>query len=143
MLFRFRWFAEGIIAGSDMPDAEDIQGLYDKGIRAIISLEPLGHDAEKETERLGINHHALYVEDFSTPINQDIEKFFEIVREEIEQRRPILIHCQSGKGRTGAMGALWLIREKKFSYLNALETVGGVETGGQENLICAFARKHL
>lgn len=142
MLVRFRWFEERVFAGSDLPEAEDISWLYDQGIRAIISFERLNLQAVQVIEDFGIEHYNIDIEDFGVPTLSQIEEFFAIIKEHKERKQPLLIHCEGGKGRTGTMAALYLIQERDYPWQKALEAVGGVETGNQENLIRELAQRH-
>ncbi|HLB95625.1 MAG TPA: hypothetical protein VJK26_01835 [Patescibacteria group bacterium] len=139
---RFQWFEEGVLAGSEMPEAEDIKFLFDKGIEAIISLEPLSKETEEEIKRRCIAHYTLYLKEGDTPSCRELEEFFEILYHEILLKHPVLIHSRYGKGRTNLMAGLWLIRERNLSFHQVMEKAGPVETGSQENFWRNFSLKH-
>lgn len=141
MVANFRWIDEGVIAGSSRPSsAEEVQWLYERGIRAIVSLHPVSSEVQQEIARLGIAHKHLLVEDFGVPDEQEIDEFFEFVGEQTEKGNPCLVHCYAGVGRTGTMLALYLV-SKGAEAQEAIDRLGGLQSLGQQALIFDFATR--
>ena len=107
---RISWIETDVLAASGLPtEPDDLQALYDQGIRAIITLteRPLiGRNNVTDAMFAQIGLEALHapIDDHHAP---DDPQFVVQVTQYIEQKRaenkPVLIHCAAGIGRTGTM----------------------------------------
>src|SRR3990167_8513415 len=68
----------------------------------IISLNPKAEYEQAAKER-GIEYHSMYVEDFTTPNIQILEKAFDIVSKATQEGKKVAVHCGEGFGRTGTV----------------------------------------
>jgi protein tyrosine phosphatase (PTP) superfamily phosphohydrolase (DUF442 family) len=102
---------------SGMPHQEDIQEIYDLGIRTLVSLHPMDSEATKKAKELGIKiyKHRLH--------NQLVEPEFVIEVLESQKTKTVLIHCKHGADRTGAIIAYWLVTRKGWDPPSALYSV--------------------
>ncbi|MBU7017048.1 MAG: dual specificity protein phosphatase family protein [Theionarchaea archaeon] len=126
----------------------DLDELYRKGIRVIISLDDK-IDAETITEK-GFTHIPLYVPDLALTTSslkqiflEAAETFVDLVTSEEE---PILVHCYAGNDRTGAMLACFLISQgmpadKAIAEVRRLNPTALV-TSGYEDVVRQYAAMH-
>jgi atypical dual specificity phosphatase len=142
-LRNFSWIREGDLAVSARP--QGIQGLLEAretGIQAIVTLTeaPLG---KSELEECGLVALHLPVRDFSPPSLEQIQTFTRFWEEQRALGRSVLIHCDSGQGRSGTMAACHLVSQGLDPH-EALAEVrrlrpGSVETEEQEQVVQAWA----
>jgi len=149
------WIDEPFLLGSGNPSEAELQDLYEKGFRIIISLlddikQPPNYDPERVTA-LGYNRASITIPDFEPPFLDQIDTFMTLLGPMSGNAR-VLVHCQGGSGRTGTMGAAYWIA-KGLSAADAIRKVRqanphAVETIEQRRILDEFeevrkrARKH-
>jgi len=150
MLVNFSWLEVGRIAGMGHPGgwgtveglARDLDLLCERGIRAAVSLTEIPLPEELLHGR-GMLYLHLPVADMSAPTVADFIEFAEFLERAEEEKRPVVVHCGAGIGRTGTMLAAYLVRQG-CGAREALAQVrskrpGSVETQEQEAAIFAYA----
>jgi hypothetical protein len=93
----FRWLEAGRIAGSGLPERpEQVDWLYDQGVRAIVSFHPVPEVALARMRERGIEHLAFLIRDFTTPIAAPLASFLGFVNARAYDAkgppRPVLFH---------------------------------------------------
>ena len=143
MLLNFSWLEEGQIAGMGQPRHEDLDLIYEQGIRAIISLTERPMDEESVLGR-GMNYLHIPISDMQSPTLSDVIKFVDFTEAQIREACPVMAHCGAGIGRTGTMLACFLVG-RQYTPGEALAIVrmrrpGSVETLAQEAMVYEFAK---
>ena len=147
MLQNFSWLIENEIAGMARPVSlvNDFEYLKKNDIDAIVSLteKPL---QKSLIEEFGFEYSHLPILDFRIPTFDQIGEFLSFVKRIRSQRKKIVIHCDSGMGRTGTMLSIYLVGSKGYSAKDAILEVrskrpGSIETFEQEEIIYEFAKK--
>ena len=106
------WIEEPWLMGSHNPTDRELAGMIESGVATVISLL----DETEQKPLYGIGHfvegtcvrYSIPIPDYGVPAPEQLSVFLEAVREGLEKGR-VLVHCQGGSGRTGTLGALWLI----------------------------------
>jgi len=107
------------------------------GVTDVIRLnEPEYNAADFVTQ--DILHHDLYFEDCTTPTQERVDKFFEIVD---NAKGIIAVHCKAGLGRTGTLIALHMMRTQMFTAREAMAWLRimrpGSVIGVQQHYLCS------
>src|SRR3954466_11322571 len=112
----FHKISEGLYR-SAQPTPEGFRNLKALGIKTVISLRSFSSD-RKETEASGLEYHHIYMKAWH-PEQEDVIKFLRLVAD--ESRGPILVHCQHGADRTGAMCAAYRVAVQNWTREDALK----------------------
>ena len=151
----FSWLIDGVIAGSGYPGRlflsavghtshplekleNDLRFLWDQGVRAILSLTEQPLDGET-VRSFGFDYHHVPILDMTAPRMEDVAHAMDGIEAAERQRKPVLVHCAIGRGRTGTVLACYLVR-KGADAANAIRQVrarrpGSIETFDQETAV--------
>jgi protein tyrosine phosphatase (PTP) superfamily phosphohydrolase (DUF442 family) len=108
---------------SAQPSAEGMKNLKTMGIETIVNLRSFHSDRDKIKET-GLAYEHIYMKAWH-PEEEDAVRFLQIVTN--SKRTPVLVHCQHGADRTGAMCAIYRVAVQGWSREEALKemTEGG------------------
>ena len=108
---------------SAQPTAEGMGNLKKMGVGTIVSLRSF-HTDRDEIGNTGLAYEHIYMKAWH-PEEEDIVRFLQIVTR--PQKGPVLVHCQHGADRTGAMCAVYRIAIQGWTQEEAVKemTEGG------------------
>ena len=111
------------------------------GIKTVVRLNEPEYDKE-DFENYGISHHDLYFDDCTSPPENIVRQFFDIVD---ASSGPVAVHCKAGLGRTGTLIALYMMRSCGFCAREAMGWLRimrpGSVIGEQQHYLCAAENK--
>ncbi len=142
------WIDEPFVKASSNPTSEDLAELRSEGFSAIISFldektQPARYDRTSTADG-GWTVHSIPIAGGGTPSLDQLSEFIASMRTWPRGTR-ILMHCESGLGRTALMAAAYWIA-KGLQADEAVERVrraasdGGWKTPQRESLLREFAR---
>lgn len=143
----FKWIIENEIAGSSQPGLyseweDDIVFLKNRGIDYIVSLteKPLIQEMAKDA---GFGFLHLSIRDMYSPMPRTAHSTILQMHDKIVNGHKLLIHCKGGVGRTGMIGAAYLVY-KGLSPEEAIKKVRSVnssyiQTKNQEQFLTHYA----
>ncbi len=105
----FFWVIRGELAGSERPTHKsELELIIAQGIKTIVSLteDPLDLNL---VESFNIDTHHFPIKDLTAPDVKQINSFIKLVKKQLENNKPVLVHCLGGVGRTGTMLACYLV----------------------------------
>jgi protein tyrosine phosphatase (PTP) superfamily phosphohydrolase (DUF442 family) len=108
---------------SAQPTAEGMKSLKTHGIVTILNLRSF-HSDRDEIGNTGLAYEHLYMKAWH-PERKEAVRFLQIVSD--PKRTPVLVHCQHGSDRTGAMIAIYRVAVQGWSKEEAIRemTEGG------------------
>ncbi len=148
MLTNFGYILEDQLAGSAHPGhgnelRKNLQWLYEKGFRSILSLTTDQLNEALISEQ-GMQLRQIALPDMHAPSLEQIEEAVEFLNQAINERKEkALVHCGAGYGRTGTILACYLV-SRGMSASEAIDLVrnkrpGSIETDEQEEIVREFA----
>lgn len=120
----------------------DLKGKHKNRVTTIINLE-----AEWNLKCIRDKLENIYwipIKNFTAPSIKQIQQFIDIVEKSIEKKVPVIVHCSSGRGRTGTMIAAWLIYKNYFENVSdaiefiRLQRKGAIESTSQKRSLEKF-----
>jgi atypical dual specificity phosphatase len=138
----------GELWGSSLPETDtDLQNIAEAGIKVVISLE--SRFGFPDFSKYGLEHHQISIPDFDIPSEQNVKELVSIVKAALSQKKPVLVHCLAGCGRTGTM--LALIEVYIYGQADGQTAIDivrksrscAIETSGQEESIIHHAANPL
>lgn len=126
------WLRPGVIAGRTGPNKDlwDPHELAEGGIGAIISVNGGDSVYPQELAAAGLHYKCVPLSDSAPPMPGDLEicalalpAALEFACESIGANRSVLVHCRSGKDRTGMFLSYYLCKMEGLSAPQAIEEV--------------------
>ncbi len=125
----FSWIIPGVLAGSRGPrTVRDLLQLKDEGVEAILRLEQHTISGEEG----GLVDMGEYVPDFQAPTAAQTDRILAFIRQQIQNKAPVVVSCRAGMGRTGTVLACYLVSTGD-SARDALERVRRLRPGSVED----------
>jgi protein tyrosine phosphatase (PTP) superfamily phosphohydrolase (DUF442 family) len=108
---------------SEQPSTIGIQNLKKLGIKTIVNLRTF-HSDRGNIGETGLEYEQIYMKPWHGE-EEDAVRFLQIVTD--PKRTPVLVHCQRGSDRSGAMIAVYRIALQGWSKEEAIRemTEGG------------------
>ncbi len=115
------WVIPGKLAGVRKPMPEELTELQAAGIGAIVSVmdDPSNLDLYQQAD---IPHLWLPTKGGTAPSREQLQKLQDFVDIQNAQGNAVVVHCTSGRRRTGTMLASYLICSGS-SYDDAMQTI--------------------
>jgi protein-tyrosine phosphatase len=141
----------GLLYGRPGPNRArwNLQHLKRQGLIAVVSLVRI--DDPKEVAQAGLKHYCIpFEERLHLPyksangfVLEICDRFDQILKAHLPRKEPILVHCNSGKDRTGLLLAYYLITRRGLSARRALKAVrkqkpDALTASGYEDLLFAL-----
>jgi atypical dual specificity phosphatase len=146
----FSWIIEKKLAGSGMPvNLPQLSWVAKNGIKSVITVRENPLPASwlaNSGQKLEYMH--LRVDDFCAPSLENLESAVLYIDQHIKEKKPVLVHCAAGKGRTGTVLAAYMMKQDhNLSSMEAINKIrvmrpGSVQSDEQISVLKNF-EKHL
>ena len=112
-----------VLYRGDQPSPQGMQNLKQLGLKTIINLRSF-HSDRDEIGETGLAYEHIFMKAWH-PEEDDVVRFLKIATD--PKRAPVLVHCQHGADRTGALIAVYRIAVQGWSKAEAIRemTEGG------------------
>ena len=126
------WLRDGVIGGRSGPnrDAWSAKDLADGGIGAVLSVNDGELVRPSELSEVGIDYSCVPLSDAAPPLPGDLDvcvdalpRALSFAVRSMSSRRTVLVHCSSGKDRTGLFLSYFLCATEGLSPSDAIREV--------------------
>jgi protein-tyrosine phosphatase len=140
------WIDRPHLLGSGNPCTADLERLRDGGFSVLVSLLSEEEEAPRydiaRARALGYERHNIALKWFCPPTVDQLEQFVKLV-DESPAGTKMIVHCNSGNGRTGTFGAAYWVTKGMMAadaIMHVLKAnCHAVETPEQERVLAEFA----
>ncbi len=139
----FGWVLKDELAGSQGPASlDDLSFLYHQGVRAVIRMEErtIAADSGNMVDLVDLFEP---VPDFTPPEPDQILRMIEFIDQQTKEKRPVVVSCYAGIGRTGTVLACYLVHrgEEATDAINRVRELrpGSIQTPEQQAAVHRYA----
>ena len=147
----FSWVIDSKLAGSGTPmTAEQYEWLIKNKIRSIVTVRefPLPKKWLAHNSSLVENsdYKFEYVKDYGVPTLKVLDDIVNFIDYKInKEKKPVMVHCAAGKGRTGTVLAAYLMKLEKLSSNDAIKKIrvsrpGSIQSEVQEEALFEYEK---
>ena len=138
----FSWVIDNKLAGSGTPmTSEQYRWLIKNNIKSIVTVRefPLPQkwliDNEKENI-INDDYKFVYVKDYGVPSLEVLDNIVDYINMKITtEKKPLVVHCAAGKGRTGTILAAYLLKQDNISSEDAIKKIRSLRPGSIQSKI--------
>ena len=139
----FSWIIDGKLAGSGLPvNYSQFLWLIKHGIKTIITVRevPLPskwftNDIHTTDPHDTISYLHLRVEDYGAPSIVEIDNTVDYIHNQIDNQKPVMVHCAAGKGRTGTILAAYLLKKENLTAKQAINKIRVIRPGSIQSTV--------
>jgi atypical dual specificity phosphatase len=142
----FSWVIHNKLAGSGTPmTSEQYRWLIKNNIKSIVTVRefPLPQQwlVDNEKESIINDYKFVYVKDYGVPTLEVLDNIVDYINIKInKEKKPLVVHCAAGKGRTGTILAAYLLKQDNISSQDAIKKIrrlrpGSIQSKVQEEIL--------
>lgn len=137
----FSWVIDNKLAGSGTPmTSEQYRWLIKNNIKSIVTVRefPLPQKwlVDNEKEIIINDYKFVYVKDYGVPSLEVLDNIVDYINIKItKEKKPLVVHCAAGKGRTGTILAAYLLKQDNISSQEAIKKIRSLRPGSIQSKI--------
>ena len=141
----FSWVIGGKLAGSGMPTSfAEFDWILKQGISSIVTMTETALP-ENWTQKIDYLH--VPTPDLTAPDMDKIDHTVDFIHGQIQNKKPVMVHCAAGLGRAGTILACYHVKYLDYSGPDAVTQIrkqrqGSIQSEVQEIAITLY-EKHV
>jgi atypical dual specificity phosphatase len=130
----FSWVIKDALAGSGMPMTySQYLWLVKRGIKTIVTIREVPLPSEWLANKATDYFH-LKVEDYGAPSLPDIDTTVNFIKVQINDGKPVMVHCAAGRGRTGTILSAYFLKNYNLTAERAIKKIRELRPGSVQSL---------
>jgi atypical dual specificity phosphatase len=121
---RFGWVIKDKLAASGrLMKTSQLAWAVKNGIKNVVTIRESPLNPAWFPKEAGIDYKHLKVEDFGAPPVNELGDLVDYIDNEINNDKPVIVHCNGGSGRTGTVLAAYLMKKESLTAVEAVKKV--------------------
>lgn len=130
----FSWVIKDVLAGSGMPMTySQYIWLVRHGVKTIVTIREVPLPSEWLTNK-AMDYFHLEVEDYGAPSLGNLDATVNFIKKQIDDGKPVMVHCAAGKGRTGTILAAYFLKNYNLTSELAIKRIRDLRPGSVQSL---------
>jgi atypical dual specificity phosphatase len=126
----FSWVIEDKLAGSGMPMTySQYLWVVTHGIKTIVTIREVPLPRQWFSDGNSVDYFHLRVEDYGAPSLEEMDNIVDYIQQQISYKKPVMVHCAAGRGRTGTILAAYLIKKENLTADQAIKRIRSIRPG--------------
>ena len=142
----FSWVIKDKLAGSGMPMTySQYLWVVTHGVKAIVTIREVPLPSQWFSDGNGVDYFHLRVEDYGAPSLEEMDNTVDYIQQQISHKKPVMVHCAAGRGRTGTILAAYFLKEENLTADQAIAKIrrirpGSIQSDRQEIAISMYEK---
>ncbi|MDP7981688.1 MAG: dual specificity protein phosphatase family protein [Conexivisphaerales archaeon] len=129
--YNFSWFRDSLLAASGIPATRrSAEWLAERGVESVLTLTEWIPGPLFE---VGFTVRHVPMRNGMPASPEKLREAVDFLVEQLESGRRSLVHCLSGRGRTGMVLAAYLVAAEGYSAADAIREVSSLRPGSLRN----------